>query len=577
VEVKDDTSQDTSPMLRSVWRLFAVDAAALARVAALAVVAAALAMATATLNRAVIAQFAHPSAVWRLTGLWGLLLVGMVVLSGMAVVLAYRVGTAVVARLAKTVFDRLARQSLRYHEGNGVSEAHTVLTRCLQEVEFNFTNVLSHAIPGLALGIGGLVAMAYMNWRWLIVAGPLVVLVALGGRWIGRRQRRLTRRLIELDRRAVEIIETVLDERRLRVVKRNALEAMFVSQFGEVTRRREEVMRERSVGWGIRTQLYTMVPLLGAPIVWLTARAGSSGVAEAATIGALLPQMLLAVTRLTDWYVGLAEVWPYLDRALRIVDGRRLPEDPPAPDVDYTIKPEDLTGRLILSGVYYKRGGRMVLNGIDSTMEPGSYIVLMGANGAGKTTLVDVISGLITEQGVGSSVRIGAVSLARVPPELRARHIRVVDSTPPIFGGTVRENITLFRPTASAEEIRWACAVAQIDDDDDFLARSAQELSTGYRQRLVLAQAVLPRPGILILDEALAHLDAPARARVHHALARELPETIKIEVAQWGAARSSVFTRICVIDGGRIVEEGTHRQLEALGGRYAQYAIADEL
>jgi ATP-binding cassette subfamily B protein len=394
----------------------------------------------------------------------------------------------------------------------------------------------------------------------------------LSGHWVARRQRRVITRLIELDRRGIEIIEQVFDEQRLRVVKRNALEEVFVNSFGDVTREREQVMRQRSVGWTIRMQLYNTVPLLGAPIVRLVARASALSVAEAAAIAALLPQMLLAVTRLTDWYVGLAEVWPYVDRALRVLD-EPLPQD----TTDDTIQPDELAGQpLILTDVRCEMGDREVLSGIYLNAASGSYEVIMGPNGAGKTTLIDVITGLTPPQGDDSSVRIGTIPLARVPRTLRAGHIRVIDSTPTTFAGTARQNIALFHPGASEAEIRWACAIAQIDEVASFLDRPAQQLSTGYKERLDLAQAVLAKPEILILDEALAHLDAIARAGVHQALANQVPNTTKIEVTHRGAARSPVFTGILVIERGIVVEQGTHDQLIQLGGRYSQYVAASE-
>ena len=485
-EAEKDASRAARAMLRSLWRLFAGDRRALLWVVVFGVLAGALSTATATVNRAVVGQFAHSGAVWRPTSIWVLLLVAVAASSGVSGLLAYRVGASVVAQLTETVFDRLARQSLRYHQRSGVSEAHTILTRCMQETEWTLSRSLSNVIPALALGVGGLVAMSYMNWRWTLVAAPLLACVSLSGSWVARRQRRVIAQMVDLDRRAIEIIGQVLDEQRLRVVKRNALEDVFIGAFADVSRRREQLMRQRSVGWTIRMQLYSMVPLLGAPIVWLVARASTISVAEAASIAALLPQMLLAVTRLTDWYVELAEVWPYVARALRVLD------EPLATGTsDGSIRAHDLAGQsLVLSGVHCELGGHAVLaRGRSGRRHPALYTVIMGPNGAGKTTLIDVITGLIPAQGEESSVRIGTVALSRVPPEVRAGHIRVIDSTPTTFAGTARENIALFRPDASEAEIRWACAIAQIENVDWFLAQAAHQLSTGEKERLVLAQA----------------------------------------------------------------------------------------
>jgi ABC-type multidrug transport system fused ATPase/permease subunit len=202
---------------------------------------------------------------------------------------------------------------------------------------------------------------------------------------------------------------------------------------------------------------------------------------------------------------------------------------------------------------------------------PGSYTAIVGPNGAGKTTLLNVITGLIRPEGDGSAARIGTVAIGHVPRNVLARHIRAMDSTPVTFTGTARENLMLLEPDATPEQIHWACEIAQIAYPLD---RPAKQLSTGEKVKLLVAQIVLTRPSVLLLDEGLKHVHPTARANLRMSLRRELPQSAIFEVIHEGAVRSRAVTGIVVIDGGVIAERGTHDDLIARKGLYARY-VAD--
>lgn len=207
-----------------------------------------------------------------------------------------------------------------------------------------------------------------------------------------------------------------------------------------------------------------------------------------------------------------------------------------------------------------------VLTDISLTVNPGESVALMGATGSGKTSLVNLVSRLYDP--TAGSVHVSGADVREYTREALVAEVSVALQKPELFGASFAENIAWAEPDAPMERIREAARIAQAEDFilatpegyGTVLAEDGMSLSGGQRQRIALARAVLRRSPILILDDATSALDLKTEALFYEALGRARPGVTKIIVAQ-RIATARRADRIVVLDGERIVAEGTHEEL----------------
>jgi ATP-binding cassette subfamily B protein len=215
-----------------------------------------------------------------------------------------------------------------------------------------------------------------------------------------------------------------------------------------------------------------------------------------------------------------------------------------------------------------------VLHDVSFRIEPGHLVALVGHSGAGKSTIAGLVSRLY--DATGGSVRVGGVDVRRVTLRSLQDAIGVVSQDAHLFHDTIRANLVYARPEATEEELWTALEGARIaslvrtlpDGLDTVVGDRGYRMSGGEKQRLAIARVLLKGPGIVILDEATAHLDSESEVAVQHALDTALSGRTSLVIAhRLSTIRSA--DQILVVDGGRITETGTHDELLALGGRYA--------
>ncbi|PID43903.1 MAG: ABC transporter ATP-binding protein [Gammaproteobacteria bacterium] len=224
---------------------------------------------------------------------------------------------------------------------------------------------------------------------------------------------------------------------------------------------------------------------------------------------------------------------------------------------------------------YYGDGeGDEILKGLSLHIQPGEKVALVGASGGGKSTLVQVILGLYPPQ--SGSIRFNGVPVSEIGLDVVRENVSTVLQQPALFNDTVRNNLTLGREFP--EEKLWnALNIAQMEARvrelpeglDTIVGRQGIRLSGGQRQRLAIARMVLSNPSVVILDEATSALDAETEFRLHQALSEFLRGRTTIIIAHRLSAVKQA-DRVYVFEDGKVSEEGSHAQLIAQGGLYAQ-------
>ncbi len=222
----------------------------------------------------------------------------------------------------------------------------------------------------------------------------------------------------------------------------------------------------------------------------------------------------------------------------------------------------------------YPGSAEDALRGVNAALHVGGVTALVGPSGAGKTTLVRVLLGML--EGCEGSVLVDGMPLAQLDPARWRARLAYVPQHPHLFDATVLDNLRLGRPDAPIEEVRAAARAAEIDATIRSLplgyatplGEDANGLSGGERHRLAIARALVRDADLVVLDEPTAYLDPATEASIGRAVARLAADRTVLLVAH-RLATARAADRILVMDGGRIVEQGRHRELAAAGGVYS--------
>ncbi|HWG13897.1 MAG TPA: ABC transporter ATP-binding protein [Streptosporangiaceae bacterium] len=516
-----------------------------------------------------------------------------------------RIGESLIYDLRTQVFGHVQRQPIafftRAQTGSLVSRLNSDVIGAQQAITSTMSSVVSNILSLVAI----LITMFYLSWLVSLIALALIPLFILPARRVGRRMQRLTRESMQLD---AEMGSTMTE-------RFNVAGAMLVKLFGR-PREEERVFAERAArvrNIGITTAMYGQVFFIALTLLAAMATAvvyglGGSliihGVFQLGTLVALttlLGRVYAPITSLSNIQVTVMTALVSFDRVFEVLDLKPLIEDKPdaaelprtssadaasaAPDIEFS----DVTFRYpnasevslaslesVAAPVRERADGNpTVLNAVSFTAPSGQLTALVGPSGGGKTTITNLAARLYDPD--SGAVRIGHHDLRDVTQDSLHDVVGVVTQDAHLFHDTLRANLLYARPTATDAEIADACRAAQIwglietlpDGLDTVVGDRGYRLSGGEKQRVALARLLLKAPTVVILDEATAHLDSESEAAVQRALQTALAGRTSLVIAH----RLSTIRdadQILVIEAGWVAERGTHAELLAAGGLYAE-------
>ncbi|HWE49641.1 MAG TPA: ABC transporter ATP-binding protein [Bryobacteraceae bacterium] len=480
-------------------------------------------------------------------------------------------GQKLIAELRRKIQEHIGRLPVTYYDANKTGQ---MVSRIMSDVE-GMRNIIG---TGIVEFIGGLLGAVGAMFFLLKTSTPITV-AALGvmlvfGVALSRAFRTIRPIFRERGKINAEVTGRLTESLGgVRVIKGYHAEAREAKVFGGgVQRLLDNVMKSLTAMSVMSLSATVLMGIVGALVMYMGTReiyAGKLTQGGLVSFTALLAMMTAPVVGIVNIGTQISEALAGLERSREVLRERPEDEDP-----ERTREIGPITGEVRFDNVEFAYNpSRNVLHGISFKAPPGTVTAFVGPSGSGKSTTIGLISAFYKP--TGGRIDVDGQDLSKVKLASYREQLGVVLQETFLFDGTIRENVLFSKPDATEAQLMEACRIARVDEFaetlelgyDTVVGERGVKLSGGQRQRLSIARAILADPRILILDEATSSLDSESEAMIQQGLSHLMKGRTTFVIAH----RLSTIRRadqILVIEGGNIVERGTHPELFAMHGRY---------
>ncbi|MGY8785496.1 MAG: ABC transporter transmembrane domain-containing protein [Pseudomonadales bacterium] len=487
-------------------------------------------------------------------------------------------GERVTADIRKAVYSHIIDLHPGYFEDNLSGEIQSRITTDTTLIQSVIGSSASIALRNLLMMVGGTVFLFITNPKLtsvVLICIPLVIGPIL---YFGKKVRLLSRSSQdEIANVGAYVGETI---QQIKTVQAYNHQSHDDRQFSDHVETAFNVALRRIM---MRSFLITIVITLVfgalAVMIWVGGQDVINGTMSAGELTAFVAYAVLVASAVGAISAVISELQRAAGAMERLMELLEAENEIKAPQTPHQLK-GDFKGLLSLTDVtfaYASRPETPALDGVTLQIQSGESVALVGPSGAGKSTLFDLVLRFYDPQ--SGSLALDGVDIRELDPQALRSHIAIVSQQPTMFTGNVWDNIRYGRPDASDEEVRDAAEAAYASEFieklpegyDSYLGESGIRLSGGQKQRIAIARAILKDPEILLLDEATSALDAESERKVQMALEKLMANRTSLVIAHRLATVMNV-SKIVVLDSGKLVAQGSHKELLLESELYANFA-----